>query len=120
MKCNIKFMIKNINIDWSINIVWNIFSIIKELILMQFIYSFIFILYIFLSFFLIKLIYKDNLIIEENLTKIIESKNKFYCIINISNLILLLLSINVFKYTYISIFISIVVNIISTKRIVSI
>lgn len=92
------------------------FSIIKELILMQFIYSFIFILYIFLSFFLIKLIYKDNLIIEENLTKIIESKNKFYCIINISNLIvlfiLLLLSINVFKYTYISIFISILVNII--------
>lgn len=92
------------------------FSIIKELILMQFIYSFIFILYIFLSFFLIKLIYKDNLIIEENLTKIIESKNKFYCIINISNLIvlfiLLLLSINVFKYTYISIFISIIVNII--------
>ena len=92
------------------------FSIIKELILMQFIYSFIFILYIFLSFFLIKLIYKDNLIIEENLTKIIESKNKFYCIINISNLIvlfiLLLLSIKIFKYTYISIFISIIVNII--------
>lgn len=91
-----------------------IIIIIKELIIMQFIYSFIFILYIFLVFIFIKLVYNDNLVIEKNIAKIIENKNKFNYILNFSNilviLILMLLSTNILKYYIGSIVISMFFN----------